>query len=192
MEYLNFESGNNRAIYLNNSTNLQITDCHSINQDCASVYGVDLNWVWITGGSVNTSFSNGINLVHNANNCTVDGVAVSNTNMIPGSGRSGNGISIGITINGDNAKILNNRVINSGYSAIQFLGNNVLVEKNFIDTYCTLKDDGGGVYTFEGASNETNYNRKIRNNIILNGPGAWQGAESYWYEAHGKGAGIYL
>jgi hypothetical protein len=192
LENLNLEGGNNRGLSLTNSTNLLIKDCNFFNQGGASAYGVDLNWVWFKGGSVNTSFSNGINLVHNVNNCSVEGVAVSNTNMIPGSGRSGNGISIGITINGDNAKILNNRVINSGYSGIQFLGNNVLVERNYVDTYCTLKDDGGGIYTFEGASNETSYNRKIRNNIILNGLGAYRGAEAYYYEAHGKGAGIYL
>jgi parallel beta-helix repeat protein len=192
LENLNLEGGNNKGLSLTTSTNLIIKNCNFYNQGGSAVYGVDLNWVAIQGGSVNTSFSNGINLVHNANNCTVDGVAVSNSNMIPGSGKSGNGVSIGITVNGDNSKITNNRVINSGYSGIQFLGNNVLVEHNYIDTYCTLKDDGGGVYTFEGGANETDYNRKIRNNVILNAVGAQAGTDAYYYEPFGKGAGIYL
>jgi hypothetical protein len=192
LENLSFEGANQKGMNISYATNVLVQNCSFSNQGSSSIYGDHISYVTIKGGSVNTSFSNGINFEHNANNCTIDGVSVSNSNMIPGSGRSGTGASIGISVFGDNTTIINNRIKNSGYSGIQFIGNNVLIEKNYIDTFCTIKDDGGGVYTFEGGSNETNFNRKIRNNIILNAIGAQAGAEAYYYEPFGKGAGIYL
>lgn len=36
------------------------------------------------------------------------------------------------------------KVVNSDFNGIQFAGNNILVKKNFIDSFCMIKDDGGG------------------------------------------------
>jgi parallel beta-helix repeat protein len=192
IENVDFEGGNNKGIWLTSSSNVLIQNCNFSNQGGSAVHAVDVNWVSMKGGTVNTSFSNGVNFEHNTNNCTVDGVSVNNTNMIPGTGRSGSGISDGISVSGDNLTITNNRVTNSGFNGIAFLGNNVLVERNYVDTFCTIKDDGGGIYTYIGASNTTSYNRRVKNNIILNAIGAQAGTDAYSYEAHGKGAGIYL
>jgi parallel beta-helix repeat protein len=192
IENIDFEGGNNKGLWLTSSSNVLIQDCNFSNEGGSSVYAVDVSWITMKGGTVNTSFSNGVNFENNANNCTVDGVSVSNTNMIPGTGRSGSGVSDGITISGNNSTITNNRVVNTGFNGINFLGNNVLVEKNYVDTFCTIKDDGGGIYTYVGGSNSTYSNRKVRNNIILNAIGAQAGTDAYSYEAFGKGAGIYL
>jgi parallel beta-helix repeat protein len=192
MENLDFEGGNAKGLWLTSSSNVLIQNCNFSNQGGSAVYAVDVSRITLRGGTVNTSFSNGVNFEHNANYCTVDGVAVSNTNMIPGTGRSGSGISDGIVVAGNYSVISNNRVINSGYNGIAFQGDNVLIERNYIDTFCTIKDDGGGIYTYIGESQATSYNRKIRNNIILNAIGARVGTDAYAYEAHGKGAGIYL
>jgi hypothetical protein len=192
LENLSFEGANQKGMNISYATNVLVQNCSFSNQGSSSIYGDHISYVTIKGGSVNTSFSNGINFEHNANNCTVDGVEVRNSNTIAGMGRSGTGVSIGISIFGDNTTIINNRVINSGYSGIQFLGDNILVEKNYIDTFCTIKDDGGGVYTYLGQAVVANVNRKVKNNIILNAIGAQAGAEAYYYEPFGKGAGIYL
>ncbi len=192
IESLDFEGGNRKGLWLTSSSNILIQNCHFYNQGGSSVYGVDVSGITLRGGTVNTSFSNGVNFEYNANNCTVDGVFVNNTNMIPGTGRSGSGISDGIVVAGNNTVISNNRVINSGYNGIAFQGDNVLIERNFIDTFCTIKDDGGGIYTYIGESKAISANRKIRNNIILNAIGAQAGTGAYSYEAHGKAAGIYL
>ncbi len=191
-EGLDFEGANTKGFFMTTTSNTQVRDCNFYNQGGVSFDALNVSWITLKGGTVNTSFSNGVFFEHNANNCTVDGVTVRNTNIIPGSGRSGTGISVGITINGNGARIINNKVYNSGYNGISFLGDNVLVERNLVDTYCTLKDDGGGIYTYIGESNATSYNRKVRNNIVLNAVGAYAGAEAYWYENFGKAAGIYL
>ena len=191
-ESLDFEGGNTRGLSLATASNITLQNVNFWNQGGSSLYGVDTDRVAVNGGSIHTSFSNGVNFEHNAFNTTIDGVAVYNSNMIPGSGRSGSGSSIGITVNGGNTRIVNNRVIGSGYSGIQFMGDNVVVDRNVVDTSCTLKDDGGGIYTYTGASDANSYNRKITNNIILNAVGAYAGAEAYSYEAFGKCAGIYL
>src|SRR5690606_4899102 len=71
--------------------------------------------------------------------------------------------------------IENNRVMNTGYSGIHFGGNNTVVKNNFVENFCLIKADGGGVYTYGGPQNPTFHNRKVINNIILNAVGSWGG-----------------
>jgi parallel beta-helix repeat protein len=189
---LDFEGGNTKGLNMSNCSNIAITNCNFNNEGAFAISGKSLNTILVKGGNISNALSNGINFDENAYYCTVDGVTVTNTNMIAGSGRSGAGVGNGITVNGGNTKIINNKVINCGYSGIQFLGDNVLVEKNYVDGFCYLKDDGGGIYTFNGPNNATEYNRIIRNNIILNAIGNYESTKAYWWESYGKAAGIYL
>src|SRR4051794_10047137 len=73
----------------------------------------------------------------------------------------------------------NNKVINSGFMGIMFMGNNNLIQNNYVDTFCTVLDDGGGIYTFNytlpGQQPAKCYNRKIVSNIVLHGIGAKEG-----------------
>jgi parallel beta-helix repeat protein len=192
LENLLFEGGNLKGLSVAFANNILVQNCEFNQQGATALHGDYVNNVLVKGGSVNSSFSNGINFEHDANFCTIDGVTVNNSNIYPGTGRSGSGVGIGIAVTGNNTTITNNRVIGAGYSGVQFLGNNVLVERNFIEKFCLLKDDGGGVYTFNGAANQTHVNRKIKNNIIVNAVGSFAGAEKYYYEAFGKAAGVYL
>lgn len=83
----------------------------------------------------------------------------------------------------------NNIVKNSGYSAIQFKGSNVLIQNNFIDSTCITKDEGASIYSYVGASDYTNYtNQKIDGNIVTNAAGALAGKPS----AIGDAKGIYM
>lgn len=191
-ENLDFEGGNARGISLVNVSNATVQNCNFYRQGGISLYGIDLSKVTVSGGSINTSFSNGIQFEYNANSCTIDGVSINNTNTIAGTGRSGDAVGIGIMVYGDSTTITNNKVVNTGYTGIEFIGNNVLVEHNYVDSFCTVKDDGGGIYTYTGPSNTTGVNRKVRNNIVLDAIGAYAGAEAYNYEPFGKAAGIYL
>ncbi len=43
-----------------------------------------------------------------------------------------------------NYTVTNNFIQNTGYIAISFYGSSVLIQNNFIDTFCTVLDDGGG------------------------------------------------
>ena len=66
------------------------------------------------------------------------------------------------------------------------------VENNLIDNFCLTKDDGGGIYTYAGDQSIVYANRVIRNNLVINAVGRFEGVESYYYEPYGKAAGIYL
>ena len=63
---------------------------------------------------------------------------------------------------------------------IQFNGSNIMIKNNFINYYNMVKDDGGGIYTYQtgtDASPGTIYtNRVIKENIIMNGIGALGGS----------------
>lgn len=54
------------------------------------------------------------------------------------------------------ATILNNKVFNSGYMGIFFSGDSNIVKYNYVDTICTVLDDGGGIYhgNFEAVQNK--------------------------------------
>jgi parallel beta-helix repeat protein len=67
---------------------------------------------------------------------------------------------------------------------VSFQGTNNLIQNNFINTYCFVKDDGGGIYCggqdFSGS--------KILTNIVLNGIGALTGTP----DKDGRTHGIYV
>lgn len=188
---LDFEGANTAGVSLINCQSITFTECNFLNQGGVSLYGGMLDYITVQNCYLKNSLSNGIFFEYESHHCTIDNVTVENTNTISGSGRSGDGVGTGISITGNNNIVKKNRVVNSGYNGIEFAGDNILVEKNFVDSFCVIKDDGGGIYTYQGLT-VTNSNRIVRNNIILNAVGAYAGAESYYYEAYGKAAGIYL
>jgi hypothetical protein len=91
----------------------------------------------------------------------------------------------------NNVIIENNIVDSTGLTAIQFQGNNVRVQRNYINLFCYQLDDGAGIYTYVDGTKEKPAlpftGRVIKDNIILNGRGAPHGSVS-----KGKAEGIYL
>ncbi len=184
---INFEGGNTQGAYLIQGDYIVFANCNFSYQGGNAIFGENLNYFSMTGGSINNSLNAAINFDYVDNNCLIDGVDISTIGTIAGAMRSGDGVGEGIAISGNGTIVRNSRVVNTGYNAIAFNGNNALIEKNYIDTYCTVKDDGGGIYTYSSDSGI------IRNNIVLNAIGAQAGTEAYSsYEAFGKACGIYL
>jgi len=109
--------------------------------------------------------------------CTVTDNDISHTGEIPGAAFNFYGTSWAnnaynaIYTNPNYTTIANNRVTYTGYIPINYRGTNALVQKNFIDTYCYIKDDGAGIYVFDDEST----NKQVLFNIILNGLGATEG-----------------
>jgi hypothetical protein len=71
-ENLDFEGANDRGLYLINTSNTVVKDCRFYNQGGTALYGIDLNNITVRDVSINTSFSNGLNFEHNANNCVIE------------------------------------------------------------------------------------------------------------------------
>ena len=101
---------------------------------------------------------------NNVNNCTI-----TNTATIPGLSGSGDMQGLAIKSTVGNTVIEYNNIINTGYIPIYFGGVNSLVQKNFLDTFCSIKDDGGGIYCYH----DVTANKRVLNNILLNSVGAF-------------------
>lgn len=183
---IDFEGANIDGAYIIGTSNINFNYCRFTNQGGNGIYLIGVTDVSILGGSISNVLNNGIWCEDNGLRITVDGVNTNNTGVIAGAGRSGEGAQEGIQISGNSTKISNCTVINSGYNGIAFTGTKPLVEKNTVNTFCLVKDDGGGIYSHASDSGT------IQNNTILNAIGAFAGVESYYYEAYGKAAGIYL
>ena len=183
---IDFEGANINGLYLTGSNYISINGCNFNNQGGNAIYGLTAKYIKVSGGSIINVLNNGIFFEWDVNNATVDGLTITNAGIIPGASKSGDGTSVGLYIAGNNAVIRNCKITNAGYNGIHFNGDDALVENNRVDSFCTEKDDGAGIYTYGGVR------ATIRNNIVLNAIGAYAGAEYGYWEPFGKAAGIYL
>jgi len=81
----------------------------------------------------------------------------------------------GITVFGDNTVIEYNTIENTGYNGLYPFCTNLIVRNNIIRNFCTVIDDGGGIYMGDWSDKE---NKNISGNIIYNGIGAANGGGS--------------
>lgn len=177
---LGFEGGNVYGAHVIGTNHISFYNCVFRRQGGTALWGSYLSDIAITGCSTTDALNNGIMLEQECNNCTIDRVSVAHSGIIPGAGPSGDVGQEGIFVSGDHIIVQNCQVINTGYTGVNFAGNNILIRHNLIDTFCTVKDDGGGIYTYTGPSNTNRYNdRVVSENIVLNGTGAAAGAYDF-------------
>ena len=123
------------------------------------------------------SNSNGIDLFYANPNAVIKSSTIQNTATFKGMIQMDAGDRVGMGIySSEGITATNNNILNTGFIPIYFNGNDNLIQNNYIDTFCTVLDDGAGIYTFGGNSNPTFYNRKVISNIVLHGIGATAGA----------------
>ncbi|WP_171037837.1 right-handed parallel beta-helix repeat-containing protein [Dyadobacter luticola] len=187
---LDFEGGNIHGIYLIGTSNVKIDHCNVRNQGGNGIWGSYITNLSITNSTIHHSLNNGIHLEQEGKSILVDQVKISDTGNIAGAAKSGDGAQEGIFLVGEGLTVTNSSIVNSGYIGINFEGNNVLIERNYVDTFSNVKDDGAGIYTYNPG--DRSYNRIVRKNIVLNAKGAFAGAEGHFWEPFGKAAGIYL
>lgn len=104
--------------------------------------------------------------------------------MEPNSGNIGDGIQV---YGGDNVTLTNCIIKNSGYNGIGWNGSNVLIKNNFVDSFCLVRDDGGGIYSYDhfGSTIVEGVNRRHVSNIIDNGIGYAPGTSRTYPSANG-------
>jgi parallel beta-helix repeat protein len=186
--YLTFDNlaltgANTEAFSITNSNNIKINACDiffsghdavNANSGCSAIS--------ITNNNINYSNFNAI-VGGGSSGYTITGNTISNTATIAGMGGSGEG-QYNAIMNVRSSNVSQNRITNTGYMPISFQGTNNLIQNNFIDTYCFVKDDGGGIYCggqdFNGS--------RILGNIVLNGIGALTGTP----DKDGRTHGIYV
>ncbi|MBS1958326.1 MAG: right-handed parallel beta-helix repeat-containing protein [Bdellovibrionales bacterium] len=136
-------------------------------------YGASSDSLLIERTFFNHTNNDAINLPPEFTHPIIQYNTVQNFGMDEGAGASGDGSNSGILVDGPNSLIQFNTVVNSGYIGISFVGPNSTVTHNYVDRFCILKDDGGGIYT----GNESSGN-SIAENIVMNGIGAPDGTDS--------------
>jgi parallel beta-helix repeat protein len=119
-----------------------------------------------------TNHSNnfGPNLQWEFSNDTIRYNVVRNSGMLPGMGGSSDGKYQGINVTGTGSYVFGNEVDSTGYNAIGYRLHDINIYNNYVHNFCLVKDDGGGIYTQGVGSNNF-----ILNNIVVNGPGNFQG-----------------
>ncbi len=181
---ITFQGANQYAIYNNlPNNNLTIQDCSILYTGIDAIKLAYTSYANISGCNISDTNNIGINLYDSDNYATISSNVILNTGILIGMGISGystcTGISSALVTNGITCEY--NRIINTGYIAINFTGSNVLVKNNFIDTYCTELQDGGGIYTHQSIYS----NRVVSGNIIQNGIGNFYGTNITDLLVHG-------
>ena len=198
---ISLQGANKIAIKSLSSEHITIENC-DIN--FSGVAGIDIgtssNFMKINNCTINHSNDVGI-LNDTSARVTITNNQIKNSGTFAGMGSEffANTITwlttlgnhIGIRSVGNYATISFNKIDSSGYHGIFFTGDSVIIEGNVINTYCFIKDDGGGVYSYSELSKKKWKTRSIKSNIVLNGIGAPAGTDNTPGYVN-QTAGIYL
>lgn len=184
IENISFEGSDGVAITGDATlrSNIRIQNCRINNTGGDAISGLKADNSVLDGNIVSNVNNNGIGV--NGVSNLIQNNSVSNVGLFPGMGSL---IYMGITA-GSSTTIQYNTVQNVGYIGISFYGNDVLVKNNFVNGFCSILDDGGGIYTYTGTRTAMT-NCRITGNIVLNGVGAIAGTSG---NQSTTAVGIYL
>jgi parallel beta-helix repeat protein len=176
---LAFWGSNKDAISISGAQNVSFLHCSIKYSGVNAISGTNTLSLLIQSDTVAFTNNTALALTSNCRNTSILNNVIRNTGVRPGMGQSGNNTYEGILISGNNTTITNNSIDSTGYIGIDFTGDSMLIKNNFVNHFTQTKDDGGGIYTWTGSSNQTvSVNRKIIGNIILNGTGAGEGTDN--------------
>lgn len=176
---LSFQGANSNAVYGDwaGLSNLKMTGCDvSFNGICGVTLAGRTNF-YMDNCTVLYNNVMGVNLFYNNVTPTILRSTIDHTTTFagmirrePNSHLYGNGIysTSGLTA-------MYNNITNSGFIGINTTGDNNLIQYNFINNYCSVLDDGAGLYCYTGSSSTIYANRRFYNNVIINGIGAPNG-----------------
>lgn len=176
---LTFEGANSNGIVITGSDHFTVQNCtiNKIANVGVYVQSGATNW-YLYNNTESDCLNNGIQSDSDCNIGIITGNTLDEIGQVPGMGGNGNNSYQGILTENNNADIQWNVLSNIGYIGIHARytvgsGGTALVKNNFIDTFCNVKDDGAGIYTFG-----PNVLKTIESNIVINGVGAGEGTNS--------------
>ncbi len=192
VENLRFSGANESGIFLQDASAIEIKNCFIEYSGENALTGLNVRQLTVADNHIFHSQNNGINLRYGTPHATIQNNVITNTHVFPGMGSSGDGNGIGIYSLSDYGHIVNNRITETGYSGIVFNGDRTAVKNNYINSFCLVKNDGGGIYTYEGSANRQYQGRRIEGNIIVNGRGTREGARMSSQASYPQAEGIYI
>jgi len=172
---LSFEGANISTFRIINSKNITVQNC-SIN--ISGTDAIDASgspYLKIENCLIDHSLNDAINLDIGCIFATIRNNMIRNTGLFPGMGESGTGSYQAVSVFGDNSIVEFNEIDSTGYNPIYFGGNSTTVKNNRIAYFCSVKDDGAGIYIGDW---RVTTRKKITGNIVFNGIGAPAGTRS--------------
>lgn len=179
---LNFTGANKYAVKINNS-NGEPYGSHFTFQGCNFDFnGLSAIDIYATTYLIvnNCTFNHSGNFAINAGGqgsqfATITNNNIKNTGMLQGMGLNNTSAFKGIHSLGSFSNISHNNIDSIGYNGLEFDGDAVTVDSNYVTNYTQLLDDGGGIYTFPSLSQTSQVQRTIKGNIVLYGGDAHSG-----------------
>ena len=192
IENIHFKGANNDAIELKGGRNIKISDSEINFSGENAILALSVLDLVIERNSISNTYNNGLYLRYGNDGAVIRDNDIKNTALI--AGRTGNedAAGIGIFVSGEKILVQNNAIVNSGFNGIQFNGNYTVVKNNYVDTFCQIKGDGGGIYTFGGVRYQGYIGRKIEGNIIVNSIGSKGGIPNKGVNYKPLAEGIFL
>ncbi len=179
---ISFQGANMDAFNIGGALNISILNCSIDLSGISAVFGKNMGTSSanfnMQNATINHTNNNAISLPSEFTNASIQNNVIKNTAIIPGMGVSGDNAYQGINTVGNNSTVQYNELDSIGYSGIVFYGTSILIKNNFINYFCLLKDDGGGIYTYKNLSDPAQTGSQINGNIVLNGIGSLAGLSS--------------
>jgi parallel beta-helix repeat protein len=185
---ISFQGANKTGMSIINSNYITISNCS------VTFSGVDAFDIttcnYLNINNVTVDYSNNNAFMAYTNGTTIQNCTIRRTAAFPGMCLPVNS-GIGIYLDGNNNTVSYNTIDTTGYSAICFMGNSNTIANNLINYFCFVKEDGGGIYTWNGSTDSTYIHTTgwVTNNIVVNGVTAPAGTDS---AQAGIAIGIYL
>jgi hypothetical protein len=180
LDHLSFQGANQTAILGSYSANITIQNCNITfsGQDAINMFGCENLTVQncLINQTNNCAIYAGASS-GNGNNALIKNNIIKNTGTLPGMGNHNGWGYTAICSEGPGANIVNNEIDSTGYNGINFNNNSAIINNNFINYFCLVADDGGGIYTDVGKDPNTYSGRQVTNNIIINGIGSGDGTD---------------
>jgi parallel beta-helix repeat protein len=193
IQNIQIEKTLNVGLYGQNNSNLIILNTNIINsgEDGILIEGSGSD-IYIENDSIHKVNNNAI-VVNDFSNFTFRKNNVKHIGLAPGRGKSGDGQYFGLQYsasNIDGISVIEDCIFDSlGYVGIDFRCSNITVKKNIVANYDMIKDDGGGIYTWNGGNPENTYiNQHVISNIVYNAIGSTAGV----YNGYPGACGIYM
>ncbi|MGI4750720.1 MAG: PA14 domain-containing protein [Janthinobacterium lividum] len=166
------------AFEISASQNIDINNCEVLFSGKNAINATNTQSLTVENTLITNTGNNAIS-VNVGNGTILRNNRIKSTATNAGLGDGGDGTYEGITIGGDNNLISGNTIDSTGYIPLSFSGNNVTIKNNIISNFDLVKDDGGGIYTWNNGSNAPqNTGRVVSGNIVLNGIGAPAGTDN--------------
>jgi len=175
----------NNGIMADSVQNVTVRNIEVVQTGKNAVYFKDSRNAVFEDNSISDANNEGLNF-QNCRGSVIRHNQIKNIGLIAGMGRpsfDGSFSYNGLEISGSSNLIEYNKIDSIGYVGLRFEGDSTTVQYNVISNYCMVKDDGGGIYTWNGDHYfhpmvvPPNIDRKVIGNIVRNGIGAGFGTD---------------